>query len=298
MPKKRSRRTPTVAGEPGASPAPAVQPASEIECNSQPDTLRRLYAGLLCWRRVQERLQSDQAGDDIRLGSEAITVGATAELTAGDSLTAPPLNLRALLATRAAVSGLFGENPIGSARLGVCNPFVPGDPVNAGVGLALAHHLERKRGVVVAFCEPPRSLLEPWSEALNFAQSHKLPIIFVIESADAFSLSQPPPYLAPLSYMVCGDSFPGIVVDGSDVVAVWRVVQESVHRARNGLGPTLVECRPDAARDPLGHMIHYLRQRKAWDESWNQQITREIAGHIEQALATTVPATATSQTSS
>ena len=42
--------------------------------------------------------------------------------------------------------------------------------------------------------------------------------------------------------------FPGIIVDGSDVVAVWRVAQESIHRARNGAGPTLIDCRMESAR--------------------------------------------------
>ena len=37
--------------------------------------------------------------------------------------------------------------------------------------------------------------------------------------------------------------FPGITVDGNDIVAVWRVTQESIHRARSGAGPTLIECR-------------------------------------------------------
>ena len=55
--------------------------------------------------------------------------------------------------------------------------------------------------------------------------------------------------------------YPGIIVDGQDVVAVWRVAQESIHRARNGAGPTLIDCRMDSKRDPLAHMEHYMRKR-------------------------------------
>ncbi len=57
--------------------------------------------------------------------------------------------------------------------------------------------------------------------------------------------------------------FPGVAEDGNDVVAVWRVAQESIHRARNGSGTMLIDlCRAELTDDPLAHMEHYLRKRK------------------------------------
>ena len=57
-------------------------------------------------------------------------------------------------------------------------------------------------------------------------------------------------------------AFPEYVADAGDVVAVWRVAQESIYRARNGSGPTLIDCRKLTPQDPLAHMEHYMRKRK------------------------------------
>jgi TPP-dependent pyruvate/acetoin dehydrogenase alpha subunit len=72
-----------------------------------------------------------------------------------------------------------------------------------------------------------------------------------------------------------------VIVDGQDVVAVWRVAQESVYRARNGGGATLIDCRMDAARDPLAHMEHYLRKRSLWDQAWREKAEAEITAEVE-----------------
>ena len=38
-------------------------------------------------------------------------------------------------------------------------------------------------------------------------------------------------------------AFPGIAVDGNDVVAVWQAMREAVERARARHGPTLIEAK-------------------------------------------------------
>ncbi len=47
--------------------------------------------------------------------------------------------------------------------------------------------------------------------------------------------------------------FPGVVVDGNDVLAVYEVTCEAVERARQGDGPTLIECK---TMRMLGHAAH------------------------------------------
>ena len=286
MPKKSgtgARKTKARSASRARSAEPAIQ--SERQANSQTDTLRRLYAALLRCRRVQEQLQSvfgsATANYDIAIGHEAITVGAAAELTSSDTLAASPRNLAAQLAHRMPLRELFARNGASSVVRRAC--AVPEDPFHAGVGLALARKLEQKRGVVLAVCAQRHPSLAAWRDGLQFAVNHKLPIIFVIENGiepHEFDAG----HLTAISFMVRDHEFPGIIVDGSDVVAVWRVVQESVHRARSGLGPTLIDCRTNAARDPLAHLEHYMRGRNLWDESWQQQLARDIAAELEQAL--------------
>ncbi len=88
-----------------------------------------------------------------------------------------------------------------------------------------------------------------------------------------------------MSFLAREYGFPGIIVDGTDAVAVWRVAQESVHRARNGSGPTLVDCRSDASRDPLEHMERYLKTRHLWDDQWKARLERELMTEIKEAMA-------------
>lgn len=295
MPKRSSRPGKQArAAKAAAGQAPAVGLANEGETDfsSSAVTLRRLYAALLRCRRVQERLHSAfsvaATRYDIALGREAVTVGATAELTANDTIAATSRNLAARLAKGVSIGEILdsnGTNP-GSARP---TPFIPEDPFNAGVGIALAHRLEQKRGVVVALCTQPQPSLDMWRDALKFAVTEKLPIIFVIESS-AEVLSPAPEaaqHLHALSFMVRDHNFPGILVDGCDAVAVWRVVQESIHRARKGLGPTLIDCQIDPTRDPLAHMEHYLRKRELWAGGWRQSLESEVTAAIAQGASRT-----------
>ena len=256
----------------------------EVDSTSRADILRRLYATLLRCRRGQEclqRLSPSAPGFDIALGLEAVTVGAIAELTSTDTIAAGSRNVAALLAKGATISQLLAVNGAGPRSAYWAAPFVPEDPFHAGVGMALAHRLEQKRGVVVALCAQQRRSLNAWHGAIKFAVKHRLPIIFVIENDAIHSTALL--HLHPLSFVVRNHDFPGIIVDGSDTVAVWRVSQESIHRARSGLGPTLIDCRTDPTRDPLVHMERYLRKRKLWDDAWRQNLESEISIAMPQA---------------
>jgi 2-oxoisovalerate dehydrogenase E1 component subunit alpha len=82
-------------------------------------------------------------------------------------------------------------------------------------------------------------------EAMNFAGVHKLPVIFVCEN-NGYAIS------VPLDKQVGGRSvavraqgygFPGVTVDGSDVLACYAAARDAHERARRGEGPTLIEAR-------------------------------------------------------
>jgi 2-oxoisovalerate dehydrogenase E1 component alpha subunit len=82
-------------------------------------------------------------------------------------------------------------------------------------------------------------------EAMNFAGVHRLPVIFVCEN-NGYAIS------VPLERQVAGGSvaaraagygFPGVVVDGGDVLGCYAAAKEAHERARRGEGPTLIEAR-------------------------------------------------------
>jgi pyruvate dehydrogenase E1 component alpha subunit len=272
-----------------------VAPASNSNGSSPSsgETLRKLYAALLRCRLVQERARLSHSTEyELALGHEAVTAGTTADLGAEDTIAASARNLAALVARGLPLTTLLKElDSAGGVLASITRPSLPEDPFNLGTGIALAHRLQKKQNVVVAFCEKEIVSLDPWHEALKFAGVHKLPMLYVVKSAapnEQLSGDQPA-YLEQFSFMARDYGFPGIIVDGRDVVAVWRVAQESIHRARNGAGPTLIDCRTESARDPLEHMEHYMRKRNVWDREWKDKTEAGIAGEIQKA-AGAVPA--------
>jgi TPP-dependent pyruvate/acetoin dehydrogenase alpha subunit len=267
--------------------AEKAQPANGDRVSpSNQDVLRTLYASMLKCRILAERVQGlpdgqahshDYAFD---IGHEAIVVGATVELGPQDTLVVSTGNFAAHVAKGVWLGTLTSRAaPENGAQAVVMTDHSPAralsfDPFHLGTGLALAHKLEKKRSVVIALCTEPDSAPDHWHEAMKFAGIHKLPIIYV-KSGSVFELApaKGTPAFEELSFMARDCGFPAIVVDGKDAVAVCRVVHESIHRARNGAGPTLIECetRASSAGDPLEHMEHYMKKRGFWDNEWRRK---------------------------
>jgi len=251
----------------------APQPANGDGTAPSPlEVLRKLYSSMLKCRMMAERVEGNSnVRYDLSIGHEAVPVGATAELTNMDTVAAPS-NLAALIAQGTPLAHLLRPSPTG------CEPPAF-DPFNFGTGAALAHKLEKKRNVAVALCEVATSL-DHWHEAFRFAGIHKLPILYVVKSvaAEGSLIVKHSHRFEDVSFMAREYGFPGIIVDGSDAVAVWRVAQESIHCARSGAGPTLIECQlgMQGAKDPLKHLEHYMRKRGLWDAGWKRDTVSQI----------------------
>jgi TPP-dependent pyruvate/acetoin dehydrogenase alpha subunit len=280
--------------KPAITKAPA-QPANGNGASpSNGEVLRQLYFALLKCRMVAEYVQrqSPSANYDFAIGHEAVVVATTFGLRAEDTITASGANLAARVGASAPLQNSLAQgdtnNSCSSGLGAVVTPAsLSNDPFNMGTGVALVHKVERKGNVVIALCTEESPALDRWREALKFAGTHKLPILYVIKGgASDPSLNGPQnAHLDDFTFMARDYGFPGIIVDGGDVVAVWRVAQESLHRARNGSGPTLIDCTMESARDPLAHMEHYMRKRSVWDDEWKKRISRQIQAEIEAAVA-------------
>ena len=285
MPKKNtSKREQHSKHDTVAGPAKLQTSNGDASAASNVEHLRKLYSSLLRIRRVHEHFRSARAlagKYDLVIGGEAVVVGTTANLNGNDTVLASPRHLAALLAKGAAIEELLDESSCPS-RIA---PALPEDPFNLGTGIAVAHKLEQKQGVVIAIAPRPKPALEAWHSSLKFSAEHKLPIVFVIENGIATDAPtrDDAPHLEQHSYFTRDYGFPGIVVDGNDPVAVWRVAQEAVHHARNGSGPTLIDCRTNGGDDPLAHMEHYLRKRNAWSEQWKTSMESAIKRTLKAA---------------
>jgi TPP-dependent pyruvate/acetoin dehydrogenase alpha subunit len=197
----------------------------------------------------------------------------------------------------------------GYAELNVITPASTiAAQLNIGTGVALANKMKKNDNVVVAFSGDGSTSLGFWHEALNFAGVQQLPIVYVIQN-NRWAESVPlrlQTRVEDLSIKAQGYGFPGITVDGNDVVAVYRVAQEAIHRARTGDGPTLIECKTyrwyghseiDPAKyrpaeeveewkekDPIPQMERYLTKKGLFNDKWKEQVVESFSKELDAAV--------------
>lgn len=111
------------------------------------------------------------------------------------------------------------------------------------VGVALADKMRGSDAVTVVFFGDGAASQGDTHEAMNFAGVHRLPVIFLCEN-NRYAISVPLSRQMPVDSIASrasGYGFPGVVIDGTDMLAVYEAVSAAAARARAGDGPTLVE---------------------------------------------------------
>ena len=127
--------------------------------------------------------------------------------------------------------------------LGACGIVGGGMPVAVGAGLSAV-----SRGtdqVSVTFFGDGAANEGSFHESLNLASVLKLPVIFVCENNQygEFTPSDKAMNIKDVAVRAQGYGIPGVIVDGTDAQAMYRVAAEAVARARAGEGPTLIEAK-------------------------------------------------------
>jgi 2-oxoisovalerate dehydrogenase E1 component alpha subunit len=113
------------------------------------------------------------------------------------------------------------------------------------VGIALAARIRKTGQVAMTIMGEGSSNQGDVHEGLNFAAIHKLPFVFVVEN-NGYAISVPAARqvsVADVAERASGYGIPGVVVDGSDVLACYAAARTAVERARAGEGPTLIEAK-------------------------------------------------------
>ena len=207
--------------------------------------------------------------------------------------------------------GLGGSMHIADLSLGILGANgIVGATMPLATGAALAVKLRGGDQVVVAFFGDGASNQGTFHECCNLASIWQLPILFVCENnqyalttsyRDTTSAHQ-------ISDRASGYAMPGVTIDGNDAAEVYAVVGEAVERARNGEGPSLIECmtyrwgqhsmranlrdpRPkeeyDAwiARDPIKLLEERMRAEKTVPRKRINEIGKEVIQDLENAVA-------------
>jgi TPP-dependent pyruvate/acetoin dehydrogenase alpha subunit len=127
--------------------------------------------------------------------------------------------------------------------------------VPVAVGCALAFRIRGVPRVAVGWSGDGATSRSDWHEALNFAGVRRLPVVFVVDN-NQFAYSTPNHLefaTARIADRAHGYGFDGVVVDGTDIVSVYREARAAIERARAGGGPTLLEL---VTLRGEGHAVH------------------------------------------
>jgi 2-oxoisovalerate dehydrogenase E1 component alpha subunit len=198
----------------------------------------------------------------------------------------------------------------GSRRLGIISHSSPiATQVPHAAGIAYAAKYRGEDAVVGCWFGEGATSEGAWHEGLNFAGIHRLPVVWVCENNQyAISVGQKK-QMAIENVADRGPAygFPGVVVDGNDVLACYGAMRAAVERARAGEGPTLIEAKTyrffphtsddddrtyrtreevEAAkhRDPLHLFEHYLREAGVLDKDQVEGIAAEIKAGVDRQV--------------
>jgi len=293
------------------APARKKKPEPEILPVLIADKLKELYATMLKCRMLAERLQSPQSSarkthHDF-LGLEAMLMGGGAHLQPQDSIAQEHGSLVASLIKGTPLQSILARtktNENGNAQGSLPSPAPPaGDPTTLSMTavLKLAESMKGSGAVTLVCCTRDPWTLTFESDAMSLAATQKLPLVCLVESSFDSRLELPAQPSGP--YVGADPAFyPNIPVDGNDVVAVFRVTQEAIRRAREGHGPAVIECitsrtnateqRPEKeqtariiAQDPLTFMEHYLRRKNLWTDEWSHSLVATFRKELDEAFA-------------
>jgi TPP-dependent pyruvate/acetoin dehydrogenase alpha subunit len=163
-------------------------------------------------------------------------------------------------------------------------------------GVALALQAAKKGKLVMAFCGDTSNSGQRWHQALTFAGKHCLPLLVVVHGKAA-SAGNSKTFTSVLSEgHAC--ELPMIPVDADDIVAIYRVAYESIHKARHGGGPTLIQAisfpAPSPSKNGEAHsakhpdailrMEDYLAAKGLFSPSWKQKLIDSFNRDVDSAL--------------
>lgn len=129
------------------------------------------------------------------------------------------------------------------------NIITTGSPVATqllhGAGIALASKMRGEDAITVASVGEGSTSGGDFHEALNFAATHKLPVIFFVEN-NGFAISVPLEKQMPtpnVADRAQAYAIPGLIIDGSDPVQAWDTAKAASDYVRSGNGPVLIEAK-------------------------------------------------------
>ena len=311
-----------------------LQPDGTVDDQLLPDLsdsqLLQLYE-LLCFTRLADQRALDLQREGrlgtypSSLGQEAAQVGSGFALRSDDWIFPAFRELGVFLCQDYPLDLIYRywtgderglHSPEGINIFPMC--IAVGTHVLHAAGAAMAARYRGDEVVAAAFLGDGGTSKGDFHEALNMAGVYQLPLVVICQNNQwAISVARSAQTAADtLAQKAIAYGIPGIQVDGNDVLAVYRATHEAVERARQGGGPTFIECETyrmadhttadDARRyrdpqeverwrerDPLLRMRRFLVQQRLWSDGDQEQLElalkERLAAAVEKAEAAEPP---------
>jgi len=258
-------------------------------------------------------------------GEEALAAGVGAHLRREDYITsthrphghaiAKGVPVRSIVAELFAkrtgcCKGKGGSMHVGDISVGALPAIaIVGGGIPISVGLAFSCKMRGTDNVAVCFFGDGASNEGTFHEALNMASLWSLPVIFVCENNlyGASTHVSKTMRIQDIAIRAQAYDMPGEIVDGNDALAVYTAAGSAIERARQGQGPTLLECktyrkgghsrgdpgnyRPKEeverwlAKDPIDILGQRLIDEGLMTEGLRSEIGREVEEEMKAAIA-------------
>ena len=239
----------------------------DLEVEVSEERFLNLYRKLSMIRRFEEKVDElfrqgrIKGAIHVSVGEEAVAVGVAEALSDKDLVMATHRGHGHCIAKGGDISRmmaeLFGRSTgycrgkggsmhiidVKKGMLGAVGIVGAGLPIATGVGVAIK--MQKTGQVCACLFGDGASNGGMFHEALNVAALWKLPIVFVCEN-NLYGLSvsmKKSSAVKDIAVRAKAYDIPGAVVDGMDVLAVWKATEKAVKRARDGKGPSLLECK-------------------------------------------------------
>ncbi|MGP3980803.1 pyruvate dehydrogenase (acetyl-transferring) E1 component subunit alpha [Streptomyces sp. KR80] len=295
----------------------------EYSIDLTPEELRGLYRDMVLTRRFDAEATALQRQGELGLwasllGQEAAQIGSGRALR-DDDYVFPTYREHGVAWCRGVdptnLLGMFrGVNHGGWDPTG--NNFhlytiVIGSQTLHATGYAMGVAKDGADSAVIAYFGDGASSQGDVAEAFTFSAVYNAPVVFFCQN-NQWAISEPTERQTrvPLYQRAQGFGFPGVRVDGNDVLACLAVTRSALERARSGQGPTLVEAftyrmgahttsddptryRLDderaawEAKDPIKRLKVYLEKEGFADEAYFSELESEsdaLARRVRDAV--------------
>lgn len=188
--------------------------------------------------------------------------------------------------------------------------IIIGAQITQAAGVALGMKRRGKKNVAITYTGDGGASQGDFYEGVNFAGAYQAPAIFIVQN-NRFAISVPVEKQSAaktIAQKSVAMGIPGFLVDGMDVLAVYKVVQEARERAVNGDGPTLIEtltyrygphtmAGDDPTRyrtedmdsewekkDPIVRFRKFLEDKGLWSEEKENEVMEKAKEEIKTAI--------------